>query len=58
MLEAEVPQLVGENGLDFLVRETFQQGVEENDALIVADAGELGIAVGGAARVVDYEDAL
>ncbi len=51
-------ELVGQDSFHLGMREALQQGVEEDDALVGADAGEVGVAVGGAARVVDYEDAL
>ena len=51
-------QLVGEHRLDFRVREPLEQRVEEDDALVAADAGEVGVAVARAARVVDHEDPL
>src|SRR6185437_14426719 len=57
MLQPKVPELVSQHGLDLRGRELLEQGVEEYDALVVADAGEVRIAVGGAAGAVDDEDA-
>src|ERR1700730_17008104 len=48
-------ELVRQHRLDFGVSETLEQRVEEHDALVPADAGEVGVAVARAARVVDDE---
>ena len=53
-----MPQLMRQHRFDFRVREPLEQRVEEDDALVAADAGEIGIAVARAARVVDHEYAL
>jgi len=41
MFEAEVAELVGEDCLDFRVGQALEQGIEENDALVVADTREI-----------------
>jgi len=49
-------ELVGEHGLDFRKVDPSEQGVEEYDALVAADPGEIRVAVRGAARSVHHED--
>src|SRR2546421_9726975 len=41
--------------LDFRVSETLEERIEEHDALVAADAGEIGVTVARAARVVHDE---
>src|SRR6267378_1990370 len=48
-------ELVRQHRLDFRVSETLEQRIEEHDALVPADAGEVGVAVARAARVVHDE---
>src|SRR2546421_1074091 len=48
-------ELVRQHRLDFRVSETLEQRIEEHDALVAADAGEIGVAVARAARVVHDE---
>src|SRR5438045_7882385 len=55
VLEAEMAELVRQHRLDFRVSETLEQRIEEHDALVAADAGEIGVAVARAARVVHDE---
>ena len=43
---------------DFLRRQARQQGVEEHDALVGAEAGEVGVAVRAALGAVHHEQAL
>ena len=45
MAAPEVPEFVRQHGFDLRWREACEQGVEEDDALVVAEAGEIGIAV-------------
>src|SRR6185437_10442644 len=53
--QAKVSELVGEHRLDFGSFELLQQSVEEDDALVTADPGEVGVAVRGASRAVHHE---
>ena len=46
MLVLEVAQLVSENRFDFARCELVEQGVEEDNALGAAEAGEIRVAVG------------
>src|SRR5205814_10416475 len=55
VLEAEVAELVRQHRLDFRMSETLEQRIEEHDALVAADAGEIGVAMARAARVVHHE---
>jgi len=48
-------ELVRQHRLDLRVGETLEQRVEEHDALVPADAGEVGVAVARAPRVVHDE---
>ena len=57
MAQAEVAELVSEHGFDLERTQLLEQGIEEHDALVAADAGEVGIAVGRPARAIDDEDA-
>jgi hypothetical protein len=52
-----VTQLVGQHGLHFGGGQLVEQGVEEDDALGGAKAGEVGIAMGRALRAVHHEQA-
>ena len=54
----EVPQLVGEDGLDLALREALDERVEEHDALGATEAREVGVAVARALRAVHHEEAL
>ncbi len=49
MMQPEMAQLVGEHGLDFLEIDALEERIEEHDALVAADAGEVGVAVRRAA---------
>src|SRR4029077_7615699 len=51
----EGAERVTQHRLDFRVCETLEQRIEEHDALVPADAGEVGVAVARAARVVHDE---
>src|SRR5437660_257855 len=53
--ESEMTELVREHRLDFGVRELLEERIEEHDALVAADAREVGVAVGRATRAVDDE---
>ncbi len=57
-MQAEVAELMGQHRLDLRLAQPLEQGVEEHDALVAADTGEVGVAVGRTARVVDHEHAL
>ena len=52
-----VAQLVGQHRLDLGRLQLGQQGVEEDDPLAGAEAGEVGVAVGRALRAVHHEEA-
>ena len=54
----KVAEFVCEHGLDFIGVEFVEQGVEEDDALGRTKAGEVGIAVGRAARAIHHEQTL
>ena len=56
-MQPEMAQLVREHGLDFLLIDALEQRIEEHDALVAADAREIGIAVRRAARSVHHEHA-
>ena len=45
---AEMPEFMGQHGFDFGHGEAGEQGIEEDDALVVTEAGEIGVAVAGA----------
>ncbi len=55
MTLGEVAQLVGEHRLDFRRREPLDQRVEEDDALVHAETGEVRVAVARAARAIHDE---
>ena len=57
VLQLEVAELVREHRLDLLGREAFEQRVEEHDALGLAEAGEVRVAVAGALRAVHHVEA-
>ena len=50
-----MPQFVGEYGFHFLGLQTAEQGVEEDDALGLTEAGEVGVAVRRTLRAVHHE---
>ena len=50
-----MPEFVRQHRLDLIGIQTVQQGVEKDDALVLAQAGEIGIAVTGAAGAVHDE---
>ena len=50
-------EFVGQDRFHFLGCERLEQGVEEHDALVGAEAGEVGVAVAGAAGAVHHEHA-
>ena len=56
--ELEVAELVRQHRLDLAGRQPGEQGVEEDDALGRAEAGEVGVGVRRAAAAVHHEQAL
>src|ERR1700757_4166818 len=57
VLQTKVAELVRQHRLHFAVAEGLEQRVEEHDALVPADTGEVRVAVARAARAVDDEHA-
>ncbi len=57
MVQAKMTELMRQYRLDFLAVDPRQQGVEEDDALVAPDAGEIGVAVRRAAGAVHDEHA-
>ncbi len=57
VMQLEVPELVRQHGLDLVLVEARDERVEEHDALGLAEAGEVGVAVAAAARAVHHEQA-
>ena len=58
VLELEVAELVGQNGLDLFRRQAREQGIEEHDPLGGAESGKIGIAVRAALGAIHHEQAL
>src|SRR5258708_38326417 len=56
MMQAEMAELVRENGLDFFRGKTREQGVEEHDSLGAAESGEERVAMARSARAVHHEE--
>ena len=56
-MQPEVSELVREHGFDFGSLQPLDQRIEEHDALVATDAGEVGVAVHGASRAVHHEHA-
>jgi hypothetical protein len=52
---AEVTEFMRQHGFDFIRRQTVEQGVEKDNALVVAEAGEVGVAVAGTLRAIHHE---
>jgi hypothetical protein len=52
-----MPQLVRQHRFHFRFAEALEQRVEEHDALVPPEAGEVGVAMARAARVVHHEHA-
>jgi hypothetical protein len=46
VMELEVAELVGEDGQDLARAHRLEQGVEQHDALLPEEPGEVGVAVG------------
>lgn len=55
--EAEMADLMGEDGEQLGGGGFFREGVEEGDFLVFPEAGEVGVGLGGALRSVDFIDA-
>ena len=49
MAEAEMTEFMGEYRLDLVVLQGIGQSIEQDDALGVSEASEVGVAVGGSA---------
>src|SRR6185312_16167376 len=56
VMQAEVPELVSEHRFDLRRSQLVEQGIEEHDALVSADAGEVSIAMRRPAGAIDDED--
>ena len=54
-MQLEVAQLVRQHRLDLVLVQARDERVEEHDALGLAEAGEVGVAVGAAARAIHHE---
>lgn len=51
-----VPELVGEDGADLIGRKLVDEGIVEDDGFGFAEAGEVGVGLGGAAGAVHHLD--
>jgi hypothetical protein len=56
VVAAEVADFVGEDGEEFRFRVFVDEGIEEGDAFVAAEASEEGVGFGGAAAAIDDED--
>ena len=53
----KVAEFVGQHRFDFAGLQALEQGVEEHDPLVRAEAGEIGVAMAGTLGSVHDEDA-
>ncbi len=54
----EVAQFMRQHGFHFFGLELVQQGIKKHDALLATQAGEVRIAMGGAARAIHHIQAI
>ena len=58
MAPLEMTELMRQHRFDLASVQFLQQGVEKDDALVAAEAGEIGVAMAGTPRAVHHENPL